>query len=95
MSCVKARDWQAEPSCGVYSTCSSNLHLHLAIFVGGVFDEDIDAYQGISQGFYIDHFLNLERDSDSGDVLMPLFGPPVMAAASIPSDLMRYYRTRV
>ena len=75
-----------------------NLHLHPAIFVGGIFDEEVDAYQGIPQSFYIDHFLDLARDSDSGYLLMPVFGPMAMVAASMPSfgrdhrELMRSYR---
>ena len=75
-----------------------NLHLHPAVFVAGVFDEEIDAYQGIPQSFYIDQFLNLEEDPDSGYLLMPIFGPLVLVAASLPSfgrehwGLMSQYR---
>ena len=75
-----------------------NLHLHPAVFVAGIFKEEIDGYQGIPHSFYIDRFLDLERDSDSGYLLMPIFGPPVLVAASLPSfgrehwDLMRHYR---
>ena len=75
-----------------------NLHLHPTIFVGGIFDEEVDAYQGIPQSFYIDHFLDLARNPDSGYLLMPAFGPMAMVAASMPSfgrehgDLMRAYR---
>lgn len=75
-----------------------NLHLHPAIFVGGIFDEEVDAYQGIPQSFYIDHFLDLVRNPDSGYLLMPAFGPMAMVAASMPSfgrehrGLMRAYR---
>ena len=75
-----------------------NLHLHPAIFVAGIFDETVDAYQGIPQSFYVDHFLNLERDPDSGYLLMPVSGPPALVAASLPSfgrehrDLMRSHR---
>ena len=75
-----------------------NLHLHPAIFVGGIFDEEVDAYQGIPQSFYIDHFLDLARNPDSGYLLMPAVGPVAMVAASMPSfgrehgDLMRAYR---
>ena len=54
-----------------------NLHLHPAIFVGGLFDEEVDAYEGIPQSFYIDHFLELARSPDSGYLLMPAFGPVV------------------
>lgn len=75
-----------------------NLHLHPAIFVAGVFDEEVDAYHGIPQSFYVDHFLDLARDPDSGYLLMPVYGPMVLVAASMPSfgqehrDLMRSHR---
>ena len=78
-----------------------NLRLHPAIFVGGLFDEEVDAYQGIPQSFYIDHFLDLERNPESGYLLMPAFGPMALVAASLPSfgrehrDLMRSYRNIV
>ena len=76
-----------------------NLHLHPAIFVGGLFDEDVDAYQGIPQSFYVDHFLDLERNPNNGYLLMPVFGPMALVAAAMPafggehSDLMRAYRS--
>ena len=75
-----------------------NLHLHPAIFVGGIFDDEVDAYQGIPQSFYVDHFLDLARNPDSGYLLMPAFGPMALVAASMPSfgrehrDLMRSHR---
>ena len=62
-----------------------NLHLHPAIPVAGIFDEEVDAYAGIPQSFYVDQFLDLDRDPESGYLLMPIFGPPVMIAASLPS----------
>ena len=76
-----------------------NLHLHPAIFVGGIFDEAVDAHQGIPQSFYVEHFLNLERNPDSGYLLMPASGPMALVAASMPSfgrkhrELMRSYRS--
>ena len=75
-----------------------NLHLHPSVSVGAIFQEEIDAYPGIPQSFYIDQFLDLERDADSGYLLMPIFGPPVLVATSLPSfgrehwELMRDYR---
>ena len=75
-----------------------NLHLHPAIFVGGLFDDEVDAYQGIPQSFYVDHFLDRVRSPDTGYILMPAFGPMALVAASLPSfgsahrDLMRAYR---
>ncbi len=76
-----------------------NLHLHPAIFVGGFFDEAVDAYRGIPQSFYVDHFLNLERNPDNGYLLLPAFGPMALVAASMPSfgrehrDLMQAHRS--
>ena len=75
-----------------------NLHLHPAIFVSGLFDEVIDAYKGIPQSFYVDHFLDLAYNPDGGYLLMPAFGPMALVAASMPSfgsahrELMRSYR---
>ena len=75
-----------------------NLHLHPTIFVGALFDEDVDAYQGIPQSFYVDHFLDLARNPCGGYLLMPAFGPLALVAASMPSfgrahrDLMRSCR---
>ena len=75
-----------------------NLHLHPAISVAGLFDEHIDAYQGIPQSFYVDHFLDLARYPDNGYLVMPAFGPMALVAVSMPSfgrehrDLMRAYR---
>lgn len=36
-----------------------NLHLHPAVFVGGIFDEIVDGHLGIPQSYYIDEFLDL------------------------------------
>ena len=75
-----------------------NLHLHPAIFVAGIFDEEVDAYKGIPQSFYIDQFLDLARNPNSGYLLMPAFGPIALVAASLPSfgqehrDLMHSHR---
>ena len=44
-----------------------NLHLHPAVFVGGIFDEIIDGHLGIPQSFYIDEFLDSVGDlEDAG-----------------------------
>ena len=75
-----------------------NLHLHPAIFVGGIFNETIDGHLGIPQSYYIDEFLDLARSSDSGYLLMPAFGSQVIVAASLPGfgnshrELMERYR---
>ena len=75
-----------------------NLHLHPAIFVGGIFNETINGHLGITQSYYIDQFLDLERAPDSGYLLMPAFGSQMIVAASLPGfgeshrELMERYR---
>ncbi|MDE0681809.1 MAG: GMC oxidoreductase, partial [Candidatus Poribacteria bacterium] len=75
-----------------------NLHLHPAVFVGGIFDETIDGHLGIPQSYYIDEFLNLEKSRSSGYLLMPAFGSQMIVAASLPGfgedhrELMERYR---
>ena len=61
-----------------------NLHLHPAVFVGGIFNETIDGHLGIPQSYYIDEFLDLRRSPDSGYLLMPAFGSEMIVAASLP-----------
>ena len=75
-----------------------NLHLHPAVFVGGIFNETINGHLGIPQSYYIDEFLNLRRVPDSGYLLMPAFGSQMIVAASLPGfgkshqELMERYR---
>ena len=75
-----------------------NLHLHPAIFVGGIFNEIIDGHLGIPQSYYIDEFLDMTRSPDSGYLLMPAFGSQMIVAASLPGfgknhrQLMGHYR---
>lgn len=61
-----------------------NLHLHPSILVAGFFEEPIHAYRGIPQSFYIDEFIDLERDPRTGYVLMPIAGFPALTAANLP-----------
>jgi len=74
------------------------LHLHPAIFVGGIFNETIDGHLGIPQSYYIDEFLDLGCSPDSGYLLMPAFGSQMIVAASLPGfgknhrELMARYR---
>ena len=76
----------------------TNLHLHPAVFVGGIFDETIDGHLGIPQSFYIDEFLNMEKAPGRGYLLMPAFGSQMIVAASLPGfgdnhrELMERYR---
>ena len=76
----------------------ANLHLHPAVFVGGIFNQIIDGHLGIPQSFYIDEFLDMEKRSDRGYLLMPAFGSQMIVAASLPGfgdshkELMERYR---
>jgi len=60
------------------------LHLHPSAMVAGLFPEPIHAYRGIPQSYYIDEFIDLERDPHSGAVLMPIAGFPALTAANLP-----------
>lgn len=74
-----------------------NLHLHPAVVATGFFDDEVHAYRGIPQSYYIDEFIDLEHDPHSGYVLMPIIEFPAMTAASTPgfgkshAALMRAY----
>ena len=76
----------------------TNLHLHPAVFVGGVFNETVDGHLGIPQSYYVDEFLDLEQSPNSGYLLMPAFGSQMIVAASLPGfgeehrELMERYR---
>ena len=76
----------------------TNLHLHPAVFVGGIFNETIDGHLGIPQSYYIDEFLDMEKAPGSGYLLMPAFGSQMIVAASLPGfgedhqELMERYR---
>jgi choline dehydrogenase-like flavoprotein len=61
-----------------------NLHLHPSVVVAGFWDEPLHAYRGIPQSYYIDEFIDLERNPHSGYVLMPIAGFPVLTAVSLP-----------
>jgi choline dehydrogenase-like flavoprotein len=61
-----------------------NLHLHPSVLLSGIYDEDIYGYRGIPQSYYVDEFIDLENDPDSGYILMPVYGFPVMSASQIP-----------
>jgi choline dehydrogenase-like flavoprotein len=60
------------------------LHLHPSVMVAGFFDEPIHAYRGIPQSYYVDEFIDLERDPHRGTVLMPIAGFPGLTAANLP-----------
>jgi choline dehydrogenase-like flavoprotein len=52
--------------------------------VAGFWDEPIHAYRGIPQSYYIDEFIDLEKDPHRGYVLMPIAGFPVLTAVNLP-----------
>jgi len=74
-----------------------NLHLHPAAIATGFFDEVIDPYRGIPQSYYIDQFIDLDRDPHAGYMLMPMAAFPILTAATLPGfgaahhALMREY----
>ncbi len=78
-----------------------NLHLHPSVMVAGIYDEDIYGYRGIPQSYYVDEFIDLEKDPKSGYLLMPVFGFPVATAAQLPGfgrehwEIMRNYHRMV
>jgi choline dehydrogenase-like flavoprotein len=78
-----------------------NLHLHPSVLLAGIYDEDIYGYRGIPQSYYIDEFIDLDRDPDSGYILMPVFGFPVATSTQLPGfgashwEIMRNYHRMV
>ncbi|MBI3785406.1 MAG: GMC family oxidoreductase [Deltaproteobacteria bacterium] len=77
-----------------------NLHLHPSVLLAGVYDEEINGYTGIPQSYYVDEFINLEKNPDTGYILMPVYGFPVTTATQLPgfgrehSEIMRnFHRT--
>jgi len=79
----------------------TDLHLHPSVLMSGIYDEDIYGYRGIPQSYYVDEFIDLERDPDSGYILMPVYGFPVMTATQLPGfgrahfQFMRQYHRMV
>jgi choline dehydrogenase-like flavoprotein len=69
-----------------------NLHLHPSVMAAGFFEEPIHAYRGIPQSYYIDEFIDLERDPRSGYVLMPIAGFPVLTATQMPGFGREHFR---
>ncbi len=68
------------------------LHLHPSVMAAGFFDEPLHAYRGIPQSYYIDEFIDLERDPHRGYVLMPIAGFPVLTATQLPGFGRDHYR---
>ena len=78
-----------------------NLHLHPSVLLSGIYDEDIYGYRGIPQSYYVDQFIDLEKDPKSGYIIMPVFGFPVMTASQLPGfgraqwEIMQNYHRMV
>lgn len=78
-----------------------DLHLHPSVLLSGIYDEDIYGYRGIPQSYYVDEFIDLERDPTSGYILMPVYGFPVMTATQLPGfgaahfEIMQQYHRMV
>jgi choline dehydrogenase-like flavoprotein len=68
------------------------LHLHPSVMVAGIFDEPIHAYRGIPQSWYVDEFIDLERDPRRGYVLMPIAGFPALTGTQLPGFGRDHYR---
>ena len=69
-----------------------DLHLHPSVLMSGMYDEDIYGYRGIPQSYYVDEFIDLEQDPDSGYILMPVYGFPVMTATQLPGFGRAHFR---
>ena len=72
-----------------------NLHLHPSVIASGIFGEPLHAHYGIPQSYYIDEFIDLERDPHAGYILMPIAGFPVLSATMLPGfgrELFGYLR---
>ncbi|MCX8072564.1 MAG: GMC family oxidoreductase [Candidatus Binatia bacterium] len=86
---------------GSATVVGKHLHLHPSVLLAGIYDEDIYGYLGIPQSYYVDEFIDLERNPDSGYIIMPIFGFPVATAAQLPgfgsthAKLMRSYHRMV
>jgi choline dehydrogenase-like flavoprotein len=61
-----------------------NLHLHPSVMLAGFMEEPVHAYRGIPQSYYIDQFIDLERDPHRGYILMPIAGFPVLTGVNLP-----------
>ena len=61
-----------------------NLHLHPSVMLAGFMEEPVHAYRGIPQSYYIDQFIDLEKDPHRGYILMPITGFPVLTGANLP-----------
>jgi len=68
------------------------LHLHPSAMVAGIFEESVHAYRGIPQSWYVDEFIDLERDPRSGYVLMPITAFPALTGTQLPGFGRDHFR---
>ncbi|WP_394829817.1 GMC family oxidoreductase N-terminal domain-containing protein [Pendulispora albinea] len=74
------------------------LHLHPAALVAGVFDRELDGFDGIPQSYECTEHLSFEPGSDRRVWIVPAFGHPIATAALLPGfgaahmRAMRAYR---
>ncbi len=66
------------------SRVGRHLHVHPSVMAAGFFDDEIHAYRGIPQSYYIDEFIDLDADPQRGYVLMPIAAFPVLTATQMP-----------
>ncbi len=69
-----------------------HLHLHPSVVVSGVFEDDFHPYRGIPQSYYVDEFIDLERDPHRGTILMPISGFPALGATLLPGFGRDHFR---
>jgi choline dehydrogenase-like flavoprotein len=81
---VNTPDLLQRSGIGADGRVGGGLHLHPSVLVAGFFEQELHAYRGIPQSYYIDEFIDLERDPHSGYVLMPIAGFPVLTAVNLP-----------
>ena len=78
-----------------------NLHLHPSVVLSAIYDEDIYGYRGIPQSYYVDQFIDLEKDPKSGYIIMPVYGFPVVTASQLPGfgrahwEIMQHFHRMV
>ncbi len=68
-----------------------SLHLHPYFVVEGIFDEPIQAWQGVPQSYVVDEFLNLDKSIEGGSLAIAGAAQPIAAAGLMPG-LGREYR---
>ncbi|MFQ5456968.1 MAG: GMC family oxidoreductase N-terminal domain-containing protein [Myxococcota bacterium] len=72
-----------------------NLHLHPAIPVNALFEEDVHNYYGVKQGYYIDEFSDVFHDDlESGYLIEGVGSQAGLGSAALP-DQGKWHRDRM